>query len=396
MSDQALEPGDCRADIQRRGDADHPADQGTDHADHGPLDHEDGHDLPRGRTQGTQDGDIALLVVDHHHQGGNDVERRHRHDQQQQQADHGLFHADRLVQVAVGTGPVTAVELLVTQALGDVPGHPRRLEQVVELQAQALDLVGFPAVQTRQVRQVGKPQVAVDFTGADMEDADHGKALHAREHAGGGHGDLRGDEGQLVADADTQLGRRLVTDHDAELTRRQGVELTFTDEVVDDRDLPLLGRVDAVEQHLLHLAVMGQQALHLGKGCHRHNLRVLLYLLGKGGPVADRLSAFKGGMGHHAQYPGAHLVIETVHDRQHHDHHHHAQGEADHRGQGNERDEVVATLGTGITRADEYEERSEHVGACSDERGTSLWRGLNSSFTLRPPPLPWVRHVDIR
>ncbi|ALQ02540.1 hypothetical protein AK973_2091 [Pseudomonas brassicacearum] len=57
---------------------------------------------------------------------------------------------------------------------------------------------------------------------------------------------------------------------------------------------------------------------------------------------------------------------------------------------------MIATLCTGITRADKYEERSEHVGACSEGKGTSLWRGSQTSFTLRPPPLPWVRHVDIR
>lgn len=36
-------------------------------------------------------------------------------DQQQQQADHGLFHADGLVQVAVGAGPVAGVEVLLAQ-----------------------------------------------------------------------------------------------------------------------------------------------------------------------------------------------------------------------------------------------------------------------------------------
>ncbi|KIH85848.1 hypothetical protein UCMB321_0215 [Pseudomonas batumici] len=58
---------------------------------------------------------------------------------------------------------------------------------------------------------------------------------------------------------------------------------------------------------------------------------------------------------------------------------------------------MTATLCTGITRADKYGEWSEHVGgACSEEKKTSLWRGRVSSFTLRPSPLPWVRHVDIR
>ncbi|AZF09832.1 hypothetical protein C4J93_1620 [Pseudomonas sp. R2-37-08W] len=57
---------------------------------------------------------------------------------------------------------------------------------------------------------------------------------------------------------------------------------------------------------------------------------------------------------------------------------------------------MIATLCTGVTRANKYEERSEHVGACSEEKKTSRWRGLVSSFTLRPLPLPGVRHVDIR
>ncbi|MNO82713.1 hypothetical protein D3C76_739960 [compost metagenome] len=295
----------------------------------------------------------------------------------------------------MGTRPVAGI-ILIAQLLGDVPGGPRCFEQVVELQAQPLDLVGLPAVQARQVLDVGQAQVAIDLAGAHVENADHGKALHAREHPRGGNRDLGGDESQFVADRKAKLGRGLVADHDAELTGLERVEVALLDEGINDRDLALLGRVDAIEQHLLHLALMGQQALHLGEGRYCLYLPILLYLAGKGRPVADGLAGFQGGMGHHPQYAGAHFMIEAIHDRQHDDHHDHAQGEADHRGQGNERDKVVTTLGTGVTRTDVYEERSEHVGACSEERGTSLWRGLNSSFTLRPPPLPWVRHVDIR
>ena len=229
-----------------------------------------------------------------------------------------------------------------------------------------------------------------------MEGAHHGKALHAREHAGRGHGDFRGDEGQLVANLYAQLGRGLVTDDDAKAARRQLVELTLQHELVDDRDVALLGRVDAVEQDLLHFAVIGQQPLHLGKRRYRHHLGVLLDLGGQALPVVDGRIALDGRVGHHAQHAGAHLMIEAIHHRQHHDHHDHAQGETDHRGQGNERHKMIATLCTGITRADKYEERSEHVGACSEEKKTSRWRGLVSSFTLRPLPLPGVRHVDIR
>ena len=55
-------------------------------------------------------------------------------------------------------------------------------------------------------------------------------------------------------------------------------------------------------------------------------------------------------------------MVETIHHRQHQDHYHHPEGEAEHGRQGNEGDEVVATLGPRVARTDEYEQRSEHVG----------------------------------
>ena len=330
---------------------DHGADQSADDADHGALHHEDRHDLPRRGAESTQDGDIALLVVHHHHQRGDDVERRHGDDQQQQQADHGFFHADGLVQVAVGASPVTGVILALAQLLGDFPGSARRLEQVIELQPQPLYLIRFPALQARQVLQVGDTQVAVDLTGADMKNALHGKTLHAREHAGRCHRDFRRNEGQLVANAHTELFRRLVTDDDAEAAWGQRVELALLHKLVNDRDIALLRRVDGIEQDFLHIAIIGQQALHLGKGGYRLDLGVLLDLRGQTLPVADRLIADDGRVRHHAQHAGAHLMIETVHDRKHDNHHDHAKGEPDHRSQGNKRHKMIATLCTGITRA---------------------------------------------
>ncbi len=170
-------------------------------------------------------------------------------------------------------------------------------------------------MQAGQVVKVGQAQKPVDLASANVKDAGHFKAFHAREHAGRRHRDFGRDKGQLVAHHDTQFGRRLVADHDAETARRKAVELPLLDEVVDDRHLALFGRVDAVEQHLLHLAIMGQQALHLRERRNRQHLRVFLDLCGQATPVGDRVSGFDGRVGHHAQHAGTHLVIETIHDR---------------------------------------------------------------------------------
>ncbi|MNX95048.1 hypothetical protein D3C86_1273030 [compost metagenome] len=236
----------------------------------------------------------------------------------------------------MGAGPVAGVVAVFAEVAGDAPRGARRLEQVVELQAQALDLIRFPAVQPGQILQVGDAKIAIELTGADMEDADHGKALHAREHPGRGHRDFGRDEGQLVADGRTELGRGLVADDDAELTRHQVVEFSLGHELIDDRHLALLRRVDGIEQDFRDLAVVGQQTLHLRKRRHGRHLRVLLDLGGQALPIADRLAGLDGRVGHHAQHAGAHLMIEAVHHRQHHDHHDHAKGEPDHRSQGNE------------------------------------------------------------
>ncbi|MNQ62797.1 hypothetical protein D3C85_771550 [compost metagenome] len=336
MADQAFQCRDRRADIKRRENTHHRANRRADHTDHRALHHERAHDRARRRAQRTQNGDVALLVVDHHHQRGNDVERSDGDDQQQQQADHGFFHTDRLIQIAVGAGPVAGVVVVFAKLLGDVPCHTRRLEQVVELQANALHLIRLPAVHLRQILQVGHAQIAIKLASADMENADNGEALHAREHPGRGHADLRRDEGDLVTDADAELGRSLVADDDAEAARRQIVELALFHEVVDDRHIALERRVDGIEQYLGHLTVIGQQALHLGERRNRRHLRVLLDLGGQALPIVDRLSGFNGRVGHHAQHTGAHLMIEAVHHRQHDDHHDHAKGEPDHRSQGNE------------------------------------------------------------
>ena len=129
-------------------------------------------------------------------------------------------------------------------------------------------------MQLAQVFEVGQAQVAVQLAGTDVEDAGHGEALHAREHAGRSDGDFRCHEGHLVADTDAQLGRSLVADHQAEFAGPEVIDPALLDESVDDRDVVLLRRIDAIEQNLLDLPVMGQQTLHLSERRDRRHLRV--------------------------------------------------------------------------------------------------------------------------
>ncbi len=125
-----LDPAHQTADVQRRNNPQDAADQRTNDADDGALNHEDRHDLPRRGADGAQDGDVCALVVDHHDQRGNDVERCHGNDHQQQQTDHGLFHLHGTEQAALGVGPVIGA-IAITQTGGDGGGHLRRLVQIL-------------------------------------------------------------------------------------------------------------------------------------------------------------------------------------------------------------------------------------------------------------------------
>ena len=66
-------------------------------------------------------------------------------------------------------------------------------------------------------------------------------------------------------------------------------------------------------------------------------------------------------MRHHAENTTAQLLLETVHDRQHHDQGHDTEGDAEHRDQRNERDEVITALGSGVAQPDKYFQRQFHA-----------------------------------
>ena len=259
----------------------------------------------------------------------------------------------------MAAGPVTGIEVI-AQAPSQLPGDLGGLEQIGQFQADALHLIRLPAVQASQVLDIGHGHEVVHLASADMEDADHGEALQTRKHARRGHRDFRRDEGDLVANPYAEFGGGAVADNDAKAARRQGCKAAFLEVIANDRDLGLFLGINGIDQHFLHFAVAAQQALHLHERRHRQHLRMLGHAGRQAAPVIDRHTAFHGGVGHHAEHAGAHLTVETIHHRQHDDHHQHAKGQADHRRQGDKGNEVVAALGARVTRTDENGQRSEH------------------------------------
>ena len=210
------------------------------------------------------------------------------------------------------------------------------------------------AQQLAGIGDVDQRQRVVQF-GADLEQGDYGEALHARSDAARRAGGFRDDQGQLVADIDMEAPRGDLAEDDAELARLEVVQAALDDVLTDDGNLALLLRVDAVDQHRQHIALVRQHALQFGERRRADHLAVPKRRVGDGLPVVQRLRRADGGMRHHAEDPRAHFLLEAVHHREHDDHRQHAQRQADHRGQRDERDVVVAAFGAGVAQA--YEER---------------------------------------
>ena len=113
-------------------------------------------------------------------------------------------------------------------------------------------------MQASQVGEVGQADVAVDLASANVKVPTTVKRF-MRGNMPAGVTVTSGRRRSACRQPHAQLGRGLVTDDNAKAARRQRVELTLQHELIDDRDVVFLGRVDAIEQDLLHFAVVGQQ-----------------------------------------------------------------------------------------------------------------------------------------
>ena len=263
-------------------------------------------------------------------------------------------------------------------------GHLRRLIQVLQRQANARHSALRQALHRCRIGDVDQRQRAVQL-GADLEYRCHVQPLHARGDATRCTAQLGNDQRQLIAHLQAKTTRGDITDHHAELTGLQVVQAALVDVLGQDRHFALLGRIDAVNLDRLHQPAMRQHAFQFGIGRSCLHLRIGHSLVCQCTPVGNRLGAIEHGVRHHAENARAHFLLETVHHRQHHDHRQHAERQADHRGQRNEGDEMVAALGPRVASADEDTQRTKH------QRVTSLPScRLSTRSICRASCMSWV------
>ncbi|MCY1410100.1 hypothetical protein D9M71_254630 [compost metagenome] len=210
-------------------------------------------------------------------------------------------------------------------------------------------LVGFPALHLRRIGHVDQCHGAIEL-GTDLEHTDHVQALHARCDPARRAADFRHDQGQLVADIQAKTPGRDLADHHAELAGLQVIQAALDNMIGNNGHLAFARRIDTADLDRLHRALIGNHPLHFGEGHRREHLRVFQGGSGNRLPVIQWLDPQNGRVGHHAEDARTHLALEAVHHRQHHDHGQHAQREADHRGHGDERNKMVAALGTCVAR----------------------------------------------
>jgi hypothetical protein len=160
------------------------------------------------------------------------------------------------------------------------------------------------------------------------------------------------DQGNLVADAQPETPRRDITQYHAKFAGLKVFHAPLHDVPGHDGHLAFECRINAADLNRLHRPLVGEHPFHLGERHCGRDLGVFHGGFSHRAPVIDGLYAHDRGMGHHAKDAVTHFTLKTVHHREHHNHGQYAQGEADHRGHGDERNKTIAALGAGIARAD--------------------------------------------
>jgi hypothetical protein len=171
----------------------------------------------RAGPERAQDGDVGAFLGDHDHQRGHHVEHGHGHDQQHDDKHDRLLDLEGAEEIAVLAGPV-ARQVIRPQPGRHFAGHRRRGIEIVELQAQAGDLVAR-LVQLGGVIEVHQHQAAVVFVHVHPENADHGETPEARHETGGRHQRLRYHQRHRRTHGEIEFPRQRAADHDAEFAR---------------------------------------------------------------------------------------------------------------------------------------------------------------------------------
>ena len=316
----------------------------ADHARGRALDDEDPHHRARARAEGAQDGDVGALVGDRHDQRRDQVERGDGDDQRQDDEHQSLFDLHRREPVAVGAGPVAHDDLR-PEALLELGGDDRGAVQVLQAQLDAGR--SFDAKQLGRVLERDQGQAAVVLVVAGVEGADDGERAQARHDPGRRDLAAGQDDRHLVALADRERARQLAAEDDApragdEARQRRVAQLGG--EVGDGR---LFLRRDAADDDAAHVVAARDQRLRGNERRGADDLGILPRLVGDPAPVdeAGTAGVAQLDVGDHRQHPVAHFLLEAVHDRQDDDQRGDAEGDAEHRHAGDERDEAVPAPG---------------------------------------------------
>ncbi len=235
-----------------------------------------------------------------------------------------------------------------------------RLKQIDQFEADAVGTVG-KMKQLSRVVDVHHRDAAVVLIRADQKNAGHREAFDARQYACGGNGGLWCDDGDFVAGRDAEFFRQLLPQHDAKTSRRQCVEFTEYHFFIDHRHLRFDLRIDTHDLHAGHLAAEIQHPLPFDVGCGAGNLRIAPRDLFQSAPICQ--AAFGTDdlrMRRHAQDMVTHIADEAVHYRHHRNQHRRAQGHAQHRGQRDKGNEVIAAFCARIAQADEQLDGTKH------------------------------------
>ena len=257
--------------------------------------------------------------------------------------------------------------------MGDLAGDTRRLEKIVQLEAHAGDVVAEP-IKRGGIVEIDQHQAAIELVHADLEYAGQREAPEARQHAGRRDAELRDHQVDLVADRHAELLRQLRTEHDVVRAGLQIGELAELHVLADLGDFFFLFRQYAADQRAGDFRADLHQRLTLDVRRSGRDLRILLGVRGHAAPVRQTFGERRDRcMRSHAENAGAQFLLEAIHDREHDDQCRHAETNAEHRGQRDERDEMVAPLGACVTQAQqqlvEVEARFDAADEPADQVG---------------------------
>jgi hypothetical protein len=201
---------------------------------------------------------------------------------------------------------------------------------------------------------VNQREAGIGVDDARLEHAGDGELLQARNHARGGHDALRRDQRDLVAAQHPERAREIGAEHHAELAGTQRVERARAHVAGEIRHFLLLLGKDAAHHRAAHRLAIGEHRLRLDEGRRAEHARMLRHRLRQVLPVLEAVVVREDlQVRHHAEDARAHLLLEPVHHRQHHDQRPDADRDADHGDRGIDADEAIAPPGAGIAQADQ-------------------------------------------